>query len=178
MFKVLAILLFVTIGFSGFTYAQTKTITNADLEKFRSQRLVAEKELRENYESMGFPSPEELERQNEESRFERARWAENYRSAQLEQQRIDSESRPSQVFYFIPQTRQPYRTYYRNGYAPAYYYGSGYNYRRNRTRKPGPGYITNPLIREAWLRQSAPMRNTYRGNFRNFNPVIRTNRRN
>ena len=50
---------------------QTKSVTNADLEKFRQKRLQAEKDYRENYARLGFPSPEELERQNEKSRVER-----------------------------------------------------------------------------------------------------------
>ena len=40
--------------------SQTRTITNADLEKYKQKRLAAEKELRENYRELGFPSPEEL----------------------------------------------------------------------------------------------------------------------
>lgn len=43
--------------------AQQRTVTNQDLEKYRSARMLAEKDLRENYAKMGFPSPEELERQ-------------------------------------------------------------------------------------------------------------------
>ncbi|MBA2735716.1 MAG: hypothetical protein H0U50_02900, partial [Pyrinomonadaceae bacterium] len=50
--------------------AQTKTVTNADLEKFRQKRLQIEREYRENYEKLGFPSPEELERQRKQSRLD------------------------------------------------------------------------------------------------------------
>ncbi len=48
--------------------AQTKSVTNRDLEKFRQKRLQTEREYRENYSRLGFPSPEELEKQNVESR--------------------------------------------------------------------------------------------------------------
>ena len=50
--------------------AQTKTVTNADLEKYRQERLKAEEDYRKNYAQMGFPSPEELERINERNRRE------------------------------------------------------------------------------------------------------------
>ena len=46
--------------------AQTKKVTNADLEKYRTERLKAEKDLRENYAKLGFPSPEELAKQQAE----------------------------------------------------------------------------------------------------------------
>lgn len=67
------IVLFLGLIFSvsSLTFAQTKTVTNADLEKYRQKRVRAEREYRENYKKLGFPSPEELERQIEESRIER-----------------------------------------------------------------------------------------------------------
>ena len=48
----------------GFVSAQTarRTVTNADLEKFRQKRLAAEQNYRDNYERLGFPSPEELQK--------------------------------------------------------------------------------------------------------------------
>jgi hypothetical protein len=176
MLRGLIIALILSAGIPAF--AQTKTITNSDLEKYRTKRLAAERDLRENYESMGFPSPDELERLNEESRRERAEFAENYRQQQIERERIEAESGPSQVFYYVPQTNgRSYGSYYYGGFAPLYYYGNRYVNRTNRYRKPGPGYINNQLIRSNWLRQSAPMRNTYRGNFRNSRSTPRTNPR-
>ncbi len=50
--------------------AQTKTVTNSDLEKFRQERLKAEKDYRENYAKRGLPSPEEIERINDQKRRE------------------------------------------------------------------------------------------------------------
>ena len=50
------------------SFAQTRTVTNRDLEKFRQKRVEAEREYRENYEKLGFPSPEELERERDQSR--------------------------------------------------------------------------------------------------------------
>ena len=51
------------------TLAQTKTVTNADLERFRVPRVESEKKLREDYAKMGFPSPAEIEKLNAERRF-------------------------------------------------------------------------------------------------------------
>ena len=51
------------------TLAQTKTVTNADLERFRVPRVESEKKLREDYAKMGFPSPEEIEKLNAQRRF-------------------------------------------------------------------------------------------------------------
>ncbi len=142
-----------------------ETITNADLEKFRQKRLAAEKDLRENYAKLGFPSPAELEKQNEEAAKDRAERAEKYRQARLERESIDYYAVPNDVnLYFNVQTRRSgYNAFY-GGYVP-YYYGNAYRNRNRRQETDGPGYISNPIIRNNWLRQSAPMRETYRGNF-------------
>jgi hypothetical protein len=66
-------LLFVLVlGFIayGSTLAQTKTVTNADLEKYRQKRLQSEREYRENYEKLGFPSPEALDRERRQKQAE------------------------------------------------------------------------------------------------------------
>ena len=156
---------------AGTGFAQTKTITNADLEKFRLKRLAAEKELRENYEKLGFPSPEELERQNEQSARDLSERSDRYRRLNLERERIARESRDSETVYYPAQNGG---WYYTSGYAPAYRYNYGYGYRRYPRRfkykkrywRQKPGYISNPIIRWNWLRQSESMRRTYRGTFR------------
>jgi hypothetical protein len=71
--------------------AQTKQVTNADLEKYRHQRLEAEKELRENYAKLGFPSPEELERQNAQDAKEREDLAVRLRQQRLEREMVEAE---------------------------------------------------------------------------------------
>ncbi len=43
-----------------------KTITNADLEKYRQERVKADDEYRRTYAEKGLPSPEELEKREEE----------------------------------------------------------------------------------------------------------------
>lgn len=81
--KVLFILCSIFIT-SGLAYSQTKTITNADLEKYRQKRLAAERDYRENYYQRGFPSPEELERQNEESGRDLIEYSKQLRSERVE----------------------------------------------------------------------------------------------
>ena len=54
----------VTVG------AQTRTVTNSDLEKFKQERLKAEEDYRKNYGRLGMPSPEEIEKNNERRRRE------------------------------------------------------------------------------------------------------------
>ena len=54
-------LIFVTASFA-FSQTARRTITNADLEKHRQERLKSEAEYRANYKKLGMPSPEELER--------------------------------------------------------------------------------------------------------------------
>jgi len=68
-------------------FAQAKTVTNADLEKFRQKRVESEKNLRADYARKGFPSPEQIEQQNRQRRFEMEQY-----SDQLREQRLQSEN--------------------------------------------------------------------------------------
>lgn len=117
--------------FSGFAFGQTKTITNKDLEKFRNKRLQAEKDLRENYAEMGFDSPEEITRQNEESRRELNELADKLRVERIARENQDNEN----TFYEIYDNK----AYQDNGfinynryYSAGYFYGNG-RYNRNRS---------------------------------------------
>jgi hypothetical protein len=67
--------------------AQTKNVTNSDLEKFRQKRLQAEKEFRDNHAKLGFPSLKDLEKQNVESRRRLSELAQ-----QIEAENADSQS--------------------------------------------------------------------------------------
>jgi hypothetical protein len=70
---------------------QTRTVTNFELEKFQQQRLSAEREYRENYKRMGFPSPEELDKQREEDMKARLQLSDQLRQARLERERLELE---------------------------------------------------------------------------------------
>jgi len=121
--------------------SQTKTVTNGDLEQFRQKRLKAERDYRENYEKLGFPSPEELERQNVESKRELAKLArrieaenaqnENYYKARANNLLTEIAAVDAQIAYLRGEVnRLPNRNYiYSFGYAP-------YLYRRHQATDP------------------------------------------
>lgn len=119
---------------ANLTIAQTKTVTNSDLEQFRQKRLKAEKDYRENYEKLGFPSPEDFDRQNEQSKRELAELsrrieAENARKESLEQLARNNtllekfNSANLQLFYLRRQANGfSHQNYiYSYGYAPYFY---------------------------------------------------------
>lgn len=125
--------------------AQTRTVTNNDLDKYRTARLRAERELAVNYREMGFPSPEELEKQAARSKVERARLARSLRAARLERERLETErlktiaeleasSRSSDSQTVILDGGIPI---YYSGLVPTYlYYGSKYFPYKDRYRYP------------------------------------------
>ena len=87
-------ILIAVIGLSILTMGVSaqSTVTNADLEKYRQKRLAAERELRENYERLGFPSPEELEAKRVADAKEREELA-----ARLARERIAREQAEAQL---------------------------------------------------------------------------------
>jgi len=124
--------------------AQNRTVTNSDLEKFRQKRLEAERDYRENYARLGFPSPEELEKQIEQSRRERADLSARLRAENLERERLNLERQQIEAEArrnnFQPPTEnyQQYddRQYETNGFSGVAidgFYGYGnFGYRNNR----------------------------------------------
>ena len=106
-------------------FAQTRTVTNADLEKYRQARVKAEREYSENYKRLGMPSPEELERREAERKRETAELSARLRAEQTERARYDAvrqqyEAAQRQNFYNNQLNIQP--NYIRDyGYAfPSY----------------------------------------------------------
>ncbi len=79
----------IIIGICSVAAAQTTTVTNKDLEKYRQKRLQSERDLRENYREMGFPSPEQLEAQNRESRKELSELSQRLRESQLKREEYE-----------------------------------------------------------------------------------------
>ena len=109
---------------------QTKSVTNSDLEKFRQKRLQAEKDYRENYAKMGFPSPEELDRQIEKSRVEREVLATRLTAERLQRDQAEASARAEaarlsdQNYYIISADRNG--TGYLYGYPNYYYFRQSY----------------------------------------------------
>ncbi|MDQ3801599.1 MAG: hypothetical protein M3384_19425 [Acidobacteriota bacterium] len=114
---VLSLILAMTVGFVSAQTRATKTVTNADLEKFRQKRLAAEADYRDNYEKRGMPSPEELE----EREAERRRWhaeysqrveaergrTEDYFQARADELRMQIASVDAQISYLRGQVGEP-----------------------------------------------------------------------
>lgn len=90
------LLFILVLSFTAFVSAsaqERRTVTNDDLEKFRQKRLAAERDLRENYQRLGFPSPEELEKQIEQSSRERSELAARLRAENLEREQLELQRR-------------------------------------------------------------------------------------
>lgn len=143
--------------------AQSKrTVTNADLEKFRQIRLQAERDYRENYQRLGLPSPEELEKRREQNRKELFELSERLREENLEreQRQREEEFRQAQILYFRSSSQFNQGAYngngfYSSGYVGGYpyfgyssgYYGNFYNNRFGKYRGFGrAGNFYNPII--------------------------------
>jgi hypothetical protein len=154
--NLLFFVILMTSSLVGSVAAQTKTVTNADLEKFRQQRLKAEKEYRENYDKWGMPSPEELEERRKQSAKELSETAARYRAERLEQERSEAEMQSfASEYNYLRSLSAPVSQYYSqpNGYYyPGVYYSNGGNYRlsygrRGYTQQYGPGNIPLPTLR-------------------------------
>ena len=116
---------------------QPRTVTNADLEKYRSIRLKAEQDYRENYQKLGLPSPEDLELQRDQDAKESQELSARLRydrlmreQAEFERQQAIGLSAASQQQYVIIDGNYASRPIY--GYT---YYGN----RRNNRRWPNYG---------------------------------------
>ncbi|CAN5382870.1 hypothetical protein BH10ACI2_BH10ACI2_24760 [soil metagenome] len=134
-------LLFVMSCTAFSVFSQSKTVTNADLEKYRQERVKAELEYRENYSKLGMPSPEELDKQRIQSRIENEQLADKLRAERLEREileyhRYADEQRAIRAYQAAPviESGQPF--YYDS-------FGSfGNSYRRPvRQRYSQPGYF-------------------------------------
>ncbi len=170
--KIRLLFILTLISITAFSAAaqQRRTVTNENLEKYRQKRVVAERDLRENYERLGFPSPEELERRIEESRQARAELAERLRTENIERERLglererlnldrqiaesetqrgsDYSSFPNNGFYggandfFFNYGYAPFGYNFPNFGYPNYYPFGGFN-RRNLRNQPRVEYRNN-----------------------------------
>ena len=111
------------LSFSVLAFAQKKTVTNADLEKFRQQRLEAEKNYRENYERLGFPSPEALERKRVTDEQNLIEFSQQLETQRLQREAIQADLENQSRFLQNQYQPLPDYTNYNSG---AYIYGGGY----------------------------------------------------
>lgn len=98
---------FCFIGISAGAAAAQKTVTNADLEVYRQERLKAEKEYRESYERLGMPSPEELRSRSEKSLKETIEMSDRLRQKRLEEERLEVERMRAAEALYTPYLPSP-----------------------------------------------------------------------
>lgn len=132
--RLLFILCLLFVSASAAQAQQAKTVSNANLEKFRQKRLQAEKEYGENYARLGFPSPAELEKRREEDGKKLSELAARLRREDAERERRESEEeyRSAQYNALLNLSNQNYNrgAYYSGGFYPTYSYGYRNGYSR------------------------------------------------
>lgn len=80
------------VAFAGLANAQGKTVTNADLEKFKQKRIQGEKELKEYNAKLGL-TEEDVAKQDAAKAKEREALSARLRASRIEQERIANEIR-------------------------------------------------------------------------------------
>jgi hypothetical protein len=121
-------LLLIAVGLSAVAvFAQTKTVTNATLKKFSDERVQADKDLRQNYEQLGFSSPEERERRLEGWKRENQELVDKWEQEQMARQNAEALADQGSAIDRLSQSLQTANPGYNQGY------NQGYN----------PGYNTN-----------------------------------
>ncbi|CAN5662031.1 hypothetical protein BH20ACI4_BH20ACI4_08220 [soil metagenome] len=182
MKKQIVVVLGLIFSVSALAFAQTKTVTNADLEKFRQKRLQAEREYRENYERLGFPSPEELEKKRVADEKALIEYSRQLEASRLEREALQTEAENQALWrqnqYLQSQTgnsNYDSGAYFSGGYLPFYngYYNrpfrrSGFYKNKNVYDDPYP-WMISPAFRRQRILSSQPSRFLPRVN----NPRIR-----
>ena len=175
--RLLFILCFIVgLGNVAFAQQRTRTVTNADLEKHRQARLAAERDLRENYEQLGFASPEVMEQRDAEHRAALERLAERLSEQQLERESLAMQQRmldEAEGYYTgLPYPEDsPYRSgtivygasgfYYPGGYGyPGGYYNNRFPFYRPKVKARG-SLNRRPLLRNRRFLNSRPIGGGY-----------------
>lgn len=147
----LLFVLCVVWGLAGVSAAQTRTVTNFDLEKYRQKRIQAERELDEYYARRGI-TKEDLQRQEEEDKRAREELSARLTAERLEREKLELErrileleSRPPDVVYVEEQPRYFYGG--GNFYGGGYYNPNGHFGKRPRNY---PLYRTPSWKLRAW----------------------------
>ena len=141
--------------FSGFALGQAKTVTNADLEKYRQKREAGERNLKAYYAKKGLSEADVAKQEAEDAEARemlsaRLR-AERLERERLELERLEREAAPPQVNVYVPQQERNNNGYfvYENQYNPYYPYYPNYNpygFPRNRRyENTGPRWRATPM---------------------------------
>ncbi len=137
-------LVFIIITAAGAVFAQSKTVTNDDLSKYKQERVKAEAELRNNYAKLGFPSPEERARREAQSTKDTVELSARLRNERLERERIHAQNAANaQYSAAVRRAIQPQNTveYYAPSDFGGYYYGGGRARLIGRVGYQQPGYF-------------------------------------
>lgn len=160
--------------FSGFALGQAKTVTNADLEKFRQKREAGERSLRAHYAKQGLTPADVAKREAADAEAREALSArlraDRLERERLEQERMEREMAPPQVNVYVPQQERNGTGYFGyenqyNPYFPSYpnYYPYGYP-RNRRYETTGPRWRATPMgviIESPGTVQQSPRPSTY-----------------
>lgn len=90
MKRIAAIFALVVVGVL-LANAQTGTVTNADLEKYRAKRVAAEEALQQKYAELGFPSPVEIERQRNRDYWDKIELGQKLQQQRYEREKLEAE---------------------------------------------------------------------------------------
>jgi hypothetical protein len=107
--KKIAVVFCVFFSLSMAVAAQTsrRTVTNFDLEKYRDQRVAAEREYRDTYAQRGMLSPDEIKAASDARIQQTLDLAERMRSDQIEQQRLALQAQAQQIEIEELRSQQP-----------------------------------------------------------------------
>jgi len=122
-FFVLCLVSIVVVG--GYAQAR-RSVTNTDLERYRQQRVSAEREMREEYTKLGFASPDELARRNAQSEQELIDLSHRLRADRLERERVELEQERLWQMSQPVQTQIPYGYGYGGAVQPGEYFWPTY----------------------------------------------------
>jgi hypothetical protein len=134
MQKLLFVFCFMAVATGVATAQYNKVVTNADLEKYRAERLRAEQELKNDYAKLGFSSPEERAKRDAESQRLLIEMSDRIRSQRLEGERIDAERQAAETMAWAvynglatqqSQAQPQSQSYYSEGYVIGGFGGYG-----------------------------------------------------
>lgn len=139
-------------------FAQTKTVTNFELEKYRQQRVQAVKDLNENYKELGFASPEERAKRLEAWKKESSELSGRLEMERIARENAEAVTEQAAVQQRYYQSTQPEYPLYNDGLIYNYGNSNGYSSRfSNRVPRqsgyfaggafwPGPSTVRQPIL--------------------------------
>ncbi len=110
-----------------------KTVTNADMEKYRLARVKSDEDYRQNYQRLGLPSPEELEKRETERQKRLSELSEKLAFRRLQNEYFEQMNARAaagdtpQIIYLDADGN--YGPAYSTGYTPYLFWGNGGQFR-------------------------------------------------